>query len=96
MNKRYKKGDTINLRDSCTALVLNDGIKGGDFNVRYEGKFIEYLQRDLPTTSTLSVYPGWHRPPRHGEHVYYEVLIGDMKCWTTLKNLNEYDATFYE
>ncbi len=89
----YSKGDIINLKDDWKniyiCLILNDGIEDDDFLQQYMGKRIEYMQHGLDHTNSILIRPLWHRSDI--KQVYYSILIGDIKGWFSLENLNEYN-----
>ncbi len=79
----YSKGDIIKFMDDSIAIVLDNGIKGKEFVVQYQGQVI-----------TLMSYSPILRIRTHflvtdvcDDYVWYPVLIGDEHLWAPDENL---------
>lgn len=90
----YSKGDTIKLIRGSIVLILDNGTKGVEFCRTHKkkrvnlysqviGRIIEYVIRESNSHSQNTV------PAR--EHVYYSILIGDVKGWVTEMTLEKWE-----
>ena len=91
---QYSKGDIINLYGTRTGLVLNNGIGGHTFFIQHIGQKIEYIQYSLLTTRSIMVDHSWVYDSGWNPEIYYELIIGDVKGWVSLRNLHEYDYDY--
>ena len=83
----YSKGDTLELFRGDIALVLNSGIQGIEFCREYKGKRVHLFSNVLGKFIYIMIMD-IHRltsvdTPGHEDHVYYSILIGDVKGWVT-------------
>ena len=86
----YKKGDTIKFRNGKVAIILSDGLSQLEFKRLYLDEIVSwyYTVGDCVDERVVS-----HFIFRYDDHgyknrpVYYTVLVGDNKGWTTDKCL---------
>ncbi len=91
---KYKKGDTLEFEGGPIGLVLDHGMAGQEFIVKYKGKMISYIpthnrgvQRRTPDKDWEWVVDGRSQLIKGLETVWYDVLIGDQRGWMELDSL---------
>ena len=94
---QYSKGDTIKLYNGAICLVLDNGIRGTEFcrvhNKERINLYSQELGRAIDYVVTIDSSHSIVNPAR--EYVFYNILIGDIKGWTTemtLDRLEKYDV----
>ncbi len=87
----YSKGDTVETKGTIM-LVLDDGLPGKEFSKQHLNQEMYYLD-DEGSYFKVRVNSGfeWALEDSYQqgskETVWYNLLVGDVNCWTEERNL---------
>ncbi len=81
----YSKGDTIKFEDESIVLVLEDGMKGQDFVVKYLGQRLTIMSNHqiFDDVWVHSEFASRWSAPTNENNVWYNILLGDQNVWVT-------------
>ena len=86
-----KRGDKLKFWDGTVGIVLNDGMMGQEFVVKYHGKVVRYYditQGKVLETRVIGEYSHSRIIDPGKELVYYNVLRGDQEIWVVDTQIN--------
>ena len=88
----FSKGYTFHFSNGDIGIILNDGLYGTDFIGQYCGQNVIRFY----SNTIIKILVGGDRVTDQRYHVWYNIMVGDIKGWITEYRLEQlkYDQEF--